>query len=161
MTQLLETPVAGTQPRFLLHFDHGANEVNRRPNLRGEYRLAGGSVTKYELSLWGGAGKNGRLFARGHASPEGIGDAIRGRTGQDGVDAPSSIDLKAGEVVLFENPKATARNRQPKYFGFAREPGRYVKLSGWEHGHTIAGNAEPYRPTGIPAARPAGPDVKG
>jgi hypothetical protein len=145
--------------RFLLHFDHSANEVNRRPNLRGEYQLAGDSMTKYELSLWGGVGKNGRLYARGHASPEGLGDAVRGKTGEDGIKAPPAIDLKIGEAVLFENPKATPQNRQPKYFGFAREPGRYVKLSGWEHGHTIAGNAEPYRPDEVRHTGLKGPEA--
>jgi hypothetical protein len=147
--------------RFLLHFDHSANEVNRRPNLRGEYQLAGDATTTYELSLWGGVGQNGRLYARGHASPEGIGDALRTRTAEGEVEAPPAIDLKVGEAVLFENPKATAGNRQPKYFGFAREAARYVKLSGWEHGHTIAGNAEPYRPEDVRRQSLKGPEVTG
>jgi hypothetical protein len=132
--------------RFLLHFDHSANEVNRRPNLRGEYQLAEDGAPKHELSLWGGTSQNGKLYARGHASPVSAGDAIRVRAQQEPVEAPPAIDLKVGEIVLFENPNATLENRQPRYFGYAREPRQYVKLSGWEHGHTIAGNCEPYRP---------------
>jgi hypothetical protein len=149
--------------RFILLFDHSANEVNRRPNLRGEYRLAGENTARHELSLWGGLGQNGRLYARGHAIHESTGEAIRGFASQDVVEAPPSIDLKIGEAVIFENLNATAKNRQPKYFGYAREPNQYVKLSGWERGHTIAGNAEPYRPGANAAPHPAGiaPAVKG
>jgi hypothetical protein len=73
--------------RFLLHFDHTANEVNRRPNLRGKYRLADGNAPKNELSLWGSTGQNGRLYARGRASPEGAGDAIRVHARQEQVEA--------------------------------------------------------------------------
>jgi hypothetical protein len=149
--------------RFLLNFDHGANAVNRRPNLLGEYRLAGEQMARHELSLWGGTGQNGKLYARGHASPESAAEALRASAQGKEVEAPPFIDLKVGEAVLFENPSATEENRRPKYFGYAREPNRYVRLSGWERGHTIAGTAEPYRPSGKSGPLPPleGPIVKG
>ncbi len=147
--------------RFILQFDRSANEVNRRPNLKGEYQLAG-EDTKHEVSLWGGVSQNGTLVARGHATPENASDAIRARASGETIEAPPRIDLKIGEAVLFENTKATPENKQPKYFGYAREPNRYVKLSGWEHGRTITGTAEPYRPGAnggapeLPAPKTAG-----
>ncbi len=132
--------------RFILRFDDSANEVNRRPNLKGEYQLAP-ETTKHEVSLWGGVSQNGTLVARGRATPENTSDAIRGRARRvENVEAPPKIDLQVGEAVLFENPKATADNKQPQFFGYAREPNRYVKLSGWEHGRVITGSAEAYRP---------------
>src|SRR5208282_3183625 len=101
--------------RFVLQFDRSANEVNRRPNLKGEYQLAGEDA-KHEVSLWGGVSQNGTLVARGRATPENASDAIRARAGSETVEPPPKIDLKVGEAVLFENTKATAGNKQPKYF---------------------------------------------
>ena len=142
---------------FVLRFDDSATAANQRPNLKGEYQLAGDEAVKHELSLWGGVGQNGKLYARGKATPANAGDAIRAGTAATNAEGPPNIDLKTGEAVLFENPKATPENKQPKYFGYAREASQYVKLTGWEHGRVITGTAEPYRPGGNGHGEPAKP----
>ncbi|MFA5957085.1 hypothetical protein [Hyphomicrobium sp.] len=135
------------QSKFILTFDKSANEVNRRPNLRGLFKLAGEEVSR-SIALWGGTSKSGMLYARGQVSPEGISDAIRAGKNQGAdVPAPPNVELKVGEAVLFENDKASTENRQPKFFGYAREADRYVRLAGWERGNIITGSAEPYRPS--------------
>ena len=135
------------QSKFLLTFDRSANEVNRRPNLKGEYKLAGEEVGG-ALALWGGESKKGALFARGQATPQAISDALRaGKNQADNLKRPPNLDLKVGEAVLFENEKATSENRQPKFYGYAREADRYVRFAGWERGNIITGSAEPYRPS--------------
>ncbi len=149
------------QSKFVLSFDRSANEVNRRPHLKGEYRLAG-ETTLTNLALWGGAGKQkGLLYARGQATPETVSDALRASKEQsEGVEAPPYLELKVGEAVLFENEKATRENRQPKFYGYAREPQRYVRLAGWERGNVITGSAEPYRPSASGEFVPLGPEVE-
>ena len=133
--------------RFVLTFDRSANAVNRLPNLKGEYKLAGEDATA-RLALWGGVSeKTGKLYARGQATPEGISAALRAKGAVAEVEAPPTIDLKVGEAVVFENPEATKENKWPKFRGYVREATRYVKLSGWEHGNTITGEAELYRPS--------------
>lgn len=135
------------QSKFVLTFDRSATEVNRRPNLKGEYKLAG-EETGSTLALWGGESKKGALFARGQATPQAISDALRASKGQvENLEGPPNLDLKVGEAVLFENEKATAENRQPKFYGYAREAARYVRFAGWERGNVITGSAEPYRPS--------------
>lgn len=134
------------QSKFVLTFDRSANEVNRRPNLKGSYRLAGEDHGG-TLSFWGGESKTGKLYARGQASPEGVSEALRASKGQaTDIATPANIEIKVGEAVLFENEKSTKENRQPKFYGYVREPERYVRLAGWERGNTITGSAEPYRP---------------
>jgi len=150
------------QSKFVLAFDNSATDVNRRPNLKGEYRLAG-EATLNRVALWGGVSeKTGKLYARGKANPDGVSEAIRASATAQDVIAPANIDLKVGEAVLFENPNATADNKQPTFFGYAREgssvtapQGRYVRLAGWQHGSTITGTAEPYRPA-TAESEPAG-----
>jgi hypothetical protein len=132
--------------KFVLALDSAADEVNRRPNLKGEYRLEGAEGT-VELALWGNVSPStGKLYARGKATPQGVGDAIRAKAFKADVQAPKGIDLKSGEAVLFENPTATAENKQPTYYGYAREAGQFVRLSGWQKGNVIVGTAQPYRP---------------
>jgi hypothetical protein len=114
---------------FVLRFDDSATEVNRRPNLKGSYQLEADTMT-HDVSLWGGVSQSGTLYARGRATPQSASDAMRGRATVENVEGPPRIDLKVGEAVIFENPKATPENRQPKYYGYAREPNQYVKLSG-------------------------------
>ncbi len=133
------------QSTFNLLFDSSADEVNRRPHLKGEYSLPG--ETPQDLALWAGTDTSGRLYARGKATPQSFTQAIRAKTelAQE-IEAPPKIDLKVGEAVIYQNPNATAENKQPAFFGYAREPSRYVKLAGWERGRAIVGSAEPYRP---------------
>lgn len=132
--------------KFVAFFDAAATPVNRRPNLTGEYRLAGSSTTN-RVALWGGvSAKTGKLYARGRASPEGVSAALTAMATATESHAPANIDLTVGEMVLFENPKATVANKQPKFFGYAREAHQYVRLAGWEHGNGIIGTAEPFRP---------------
>ncbi|MFA5957813.1 hypothetical protein [Hyphomicrobium sp.] len=135
------------QSKFVLTYDRSATAVNQRPNLKGEYQLAGEETTT-KLALWGGTQKNsGLLYAKGQATPESISDALRASKSQsENVDLPPNLDLKVGEAVLFENEKSTKENRQPKFYGYAREATRVVRLAGWERGNIITGNAEPYRP---------------
>lgn len=132
--------------KFVVFFDNTATPVNRRPNVTGEYRLAGEAAT-VKLAYWGGkSDKTGKLYARGKATPEGIREAIAASAAAQDIEAPPGIDLKVGESVIFENPRATGENKQPQFFGYAREPNRYVRLAGWERGNMIAGEATPYRP---------------
>ena len=148
------------QSTFNLLFDSSADEVNRRPHLKGEYSLPG--ETPQDLALWAGTDANGRLYARGKATPQSFTQAIRARTKTtQEIEAPPKIDLKVGEAVIFQNPNATAENKQPGFFGYAREPNRYVKLAGWEHGRAIVGSAEPYRPkAGGEGQEPQAPRVQ-
>lgn len=136
------------QSKFVLTYDRSANDVNRRPHLKGEYKLAGEEATT-TLALWGGEQKNnGLLYAKGQATPQSVSDALRASKSQtENVEAPPNLDLKVGEAVLFENEKATKENRQPKFYGYAREASRYVRLAAWERGNIITGSAEPYRPS--------------
>src|SRR5690242_576576 len=99
------------QSKFLLTFDRSATAVNQRPNLRGEYRLAGENVGA-SLALWGGESKKGALYARGQATPKAISDALRASGQSEEPAGPPNLDLKVGEAVLFENEKATAENKQ-------------------------------------------------
>ena len=132
--------------KFVAFLDTTATPVNRRPNLKGEYRLAG-EATTYKLALWGGVSdKTKKLYARGTATPEGVSAAIRAIAPAETVIGPKGVDLNVGEAVLFENPDATADNKQPKFRGYAREADRFVRLAGWERGNMIAGSVEPYRP---------------
>jgi len=112
--------------------------------------------------LYGAASPKTERWLRADTRPRKMRATIRARASSETIEAPPRIDLKVGEAVLFENTKATSENKQPKYFGYAREPNRYVKLSGWEHGRTITGTAEPYRP-GANGGEPAldTPKLKG
>ena len=104
--------------KFVVFFDNTATPVNRRPNITGEYRLAGESATM-KLAYWGGKSeKTGKLYARGKATPEGIRDAIAASATAQEIEAPPGIDLKVGESVIFENVKATGDNKQPQFFGY-------------------------------------------
>jgi hypothetical protein len=139
--------------KFVLFFDGSANEVNRKPMLTGEYRLAGEATTS-RLAYWAGQGQNGKLYARGKATPADIAQAMRAQAAAQDVPGPEGIDLKVGETVIFENAKATAENKQPHFFGYTREAGRFVRHAGWNRGGTITGTSEPYRP----APKGAAPD---
>jgi hypothetical protein len=60
---------------------------------------------------------------------------------------------------LFENAEANTENKWPKFYGYAREAGRYVKLSGWEHGNSITGEAEIWTPgRGVELEAPERPE---
>jgi hypothetical protein len=160
---------------FVLRFDDSANEVNKRPNLKGQYQVAGEVTPEHELSLWGGVGQNNALYARGKATPASASAAIRARAAPKNAAGPPGIDLKVGEAVIFQNDKekkiARAREEldpegkalpgaiaairsQPDFYGYVREPNRYIKLAGWEHGRVITGTAEPWRPGPMDAAIP-------
>ncbi len=137
------------QSKFVLFHDKAATEINQRPNLTGEYRLAGDEVSS-RLALWAGSDKNGKLYARGKTEPESVSAALRAKTdASEEVVMPKGLDLKAGEAVLFENVNATSENKQPKFYGYAREAARVVRFAGWERGNAIMGTAEPYRPSDV------------
>ncbi len=130
--------------KFALVLDGNADAVNRRPNLKGEFQLAG-EAAGTRLAMWSGTDKNGRFYARGNATAPSV---IAAATTTANADAPkpSALDLNVGEVVLFANTKATAENKQPTVYGFARRAEGYVRLAGWDRGGSITGTAEPYRP---------------
>ena len=139
------------QSQFVLMLDTGATGKNRQPSLIGYYRLAGEEINT-RLSLWSNvASETQQLYARGKAQPDSVSAALRGKADLtrsatlEHYEAPPNVNLKAGEVVIFQDNEATAENRRPNFWGYAREPNRYVRLAGWEHGSVITGTAEPYR----------------
>jgi hypothetical protein len=139
--------IMAEQSKFVLFHDAAANETNRRPNLTGEYRLAGDEGAK-RLALWGGVDKAGHLYARGKSNPVSTTQALReSKSVREDLEGPSGIDLKVGEAVIFENANATPENKQPKFYGYAREGEQFVRLAGWEGKNgVILGSAEPWRP---------------
>ena len=141
--------------KFAIVRDGGATEVNRRPNLTGEFKLAGEEAST-TLAYWGGKSpKTGRFYARGKATPSSIIASMTADVAND-APAPKGIDLKVGESVLFENPKATPENKQPHVYGYARRAEGFVRLAGWDRGGAITGTAEPYRPQANEPEVPAG-----
>lgn len=135
-----------TKSKFVLFLDSAADQVNRRPLLTGEYRLAGETTTS-RLAYWAGQSEaTGKLYARGKATPADITQAMKAQTGAQDIEGPTGIDLKVGETVIFENAKATPDNKQPHFFGYTREATRYVRHAGWNRGGTITGTSEPFRP---------------
>lgn len=130
--------------KFALVLDSNADEANKRPNLKGEFQIAGEAAAT-RLALWSGTDKNGRFYARGNATPPSL-IAAATATVNDDAPKPAALDLNVGEVALFANTKATADNKQPTVYGFARRADGYIRLAGWDRGGSITGTAEPYRP---------------
>lgn len=140
--------------KFALVLDAGATEINRRPNLTGEFKLAGEEAST-ALALWGGKSpKTGKFYARGKAKAASIIGSLTADVAD--VQGPKGIDLKVGEAVLFGNPKADSLNRQPDVYGYARRATGFVRLAGWDRGGAITGTAEPYRPQAGEPEVPAG-----
>ena len=72
------------------------------------------------VALWGGQSeKTGALYARGKVAPEVVSAALRAASAPvEAIEGPAGLDLKPGEAVIFENTRATAENKQPKFYGY-------------------------------------------
>lgn len=137
--------------KLIGRFDPSANAINRRPAVTGSFALASDGVTR-SFRVWSGIGKNGRMYLRGTHEPEDLKQAIRSCHAEvtDAV-APPNLDLNPGELVLFENLAAAENEKRPDWYGYARFPDGYARLSAWNRTAVlgrklIAGSAEPYRP---------------
>jgi hypothetical protein len=134
---------------FELTMNPNASPGNQQPDLRGEYRLAGRAAT--QIAFWSHKSEAGNLFLSGNLTPSSVAATLRaGHAPPDqGQAAPPNINLNVNQAILFENREATAENKKPHFYGWAREAdSSYVRLSGWDRGHGVVGTAEPFRPSG-------------
>lgn len=140
------------QSKFVAFFDGGANADNQRPQLKGEFAVIGGET--HTISLWSRAAKEtGDTYLRGSIQAKSLKAALKAKAtpDTDGA-APAGIDLKSGEVVLFENKGKSENEKRPDYYGYARTASGYVKLTGWiassSGGEMLRGSAEAWAPEG-------------
>ncbi len=139
------------QSKFIARFDSSANAANKRPTIVGSFALASDGVVR-SLRAWSGVSESGTTYLRGTHEPESLTGAVKSRHAQTvDSEAPPSITLKPGELVLFENPGLADNEKRPNWYGYARTNECYVRLSGWDRkgeggAKLIAGTAEPYRP---------------
>lgn len=134
--------------KFVLQLDDGADEANRRPNLKGEFAVVDGPAAT--IALWSKVGKEtGRRFLSGTVQAKSAVQALTAEAGEQ--PAPKSIKLKVGQAIAFYADPAKAKadgKPAPAIYGYARTTSGYVKLAGWDRGNgLIAGTAEPYRPS--------------
>lgn len=138
--------------KFIAFFDGGANADNQRPQLKGEFAVVGGET--HTISLWSRAAKEtGDTYLRGSIQAKSLKAALKAKAApaSDGA-APAGIDLKTGDVVLFENKTKSENEKRPDYYGYARTASGYVKLAGWvaasNGGEMLRGSAETWTPDG-------------
>ena len=143
-----------TEPRskLLARFDTTANATNRRPAVVGSFALATDGLPR-TFRAWSGVSDNGTTYLRGTHEPEKLTSAVKARHAEVvSAEGPPNIKLEPGELVLFENPGVAENNKRPTWYGYARLPEGYVRLSGWDREgekgvKLLAGTAEPYRPS--------------
>jgi hypothetical protein len=136
---------------LIARFDPAANAINRRPAISGSFSLASDGV-KRSFRAWSGVAQSGRLYLRGTHEPEGLSIALKERhAAAVEAEAPASVSLNPGELVLFENLAIADNEKRPNWYGYARLAEGYVRLSAWDKktwtgGKLLAGTVEPYRP---------------
>ena len=138
--------------KLMARFDTTANSANRRPAVVGTFALATDGVPR-SFRAWSGISENGKTYLRGTHEPEKLTSAVKARHAEViSAEGPPNIKLEPGELVLFENLGVTDNAKRPSWYGYARVPEGYVRLSGWDRAgqkgaKLLAGTAEPYRPT--------------
>ena len=121
-----------TEPRskFLGFVDAQADAVNKRPSVKGELARADG--TMHSFAVWGGATKDGQgIYLRGTVTPKDAAAAIAAKVGDVAdVEQPAGLDLKVGEIVLFENDKGD-NDKRPDFYGYSRTAEGINRHSVW------------------------------
>jgi hypothetical protein len=149
-----------TEPRskLLARFDPSATAANKRPAITGSFTLVSDGITR-AFRAWSGVSEGGKTYLRGTHEPEKLTSAVKARhAAVADAEGPPNITLNAGELILFENAGVAENEKRPSWYGFARIPEGYVRLSAWDRSGArgaklLAGTAEPYRPA-QPAERP-------
>lgn len=140
------------QPEFILYLNKDANPANLCPHLVGTYRLTHDEVDVTTLAFWAAFCPNGHFNAAGIATGpnpiEWLEAAINDNSDPHG---PHGLALRIGEAALFHDAAANPENKKPNFFGYAREPHRFVSFAGWERGNTIIGTANIFVPDPEPA----------
>lgn len=140
--------------KLLARFDTTANANNKRPAIVGSFALATDANPR-SFRAWSGKAENGKAFLRGTHEPESLTSAVKARHAEIiTAEGPPNIKLEPGELVLFENTGVADNAKRPTWYGYARLPEGYVRLSGWDREggkgvKLLAGTAEPYRPSDV------------
>jgi hypothetical protein len=143
----------------MARFDNTANAENRRPAVVGSFALVSDGVPR-TFRAWSGVSEGGKTYLRGTHEPEKLTSAVKARhAAVVSAEGPPNIELKPGELVLFENTGVAENGKRPTWYGYARLPEGYVRLSGWDRegnkgAKLLAGTAEPYRPSDQKERRP-------
>ena len=107
-----------SQSKFVARFDASANESNKRPTIVASFALASNGVMR-SLRAWSGVGAYGTTYLRGTHEPEAVTAAVKSRHAKPvDADAPPSITLKPGELVLFENTTVADNEKRPNWYGY-------------------------------------------
>ncbi len=155
--------------RFAAFINPKANAENRLPHVSGRFALPGGIA--YSFSAWAGRSAKDTLYMKGTHAPLDLSEALKAQINTDtGTSSgPPEIDLKQGEIVLFENrakhgaaegeseADKKKRLKRPDWYGYARTADGWYQLAGWAQDTQgkpgfIAGTAARYSPE--PAAEP-------
>ncbi len=147
--------------KFTASLNPKASTDNKQPNMTGQFALADG--TSYRFSAWANYSAKGSLYMKGTHAAQNLSEALIAQIVPAGASAegPQDIDLKPGEIILFENhakhgegegetdADKAKRLKRPDWYGYARTPSHWYQLAGWARegrpGY-LAGSASEYKP---------------
>jgi hypothetical protein len=158
--------------KFAAFLNRKATPENRLPNVTGQFALQDGQT--HHFSAWAGRSAKGTLYMKGTHAPQQLAEALKAQlTNNDPTSpGPAAIDLKPGEIILFENlakqgsapgeseDDKEKRLKRPDWYGYAHTADGWYQLAGWTQGtqgkkEFIAGTTTRYEPP--PVTREANP----
>jgi hypothetical protein len=161
-----------TEPRskFTAFLNPKATSENRLPNVTGQFALHDGQT--YTFSAWANRSTKGTLYIKGTHTRQDLTEALKAQIdgGTSTSPGPAEIDLKPGEIILFENlakhtgvPDETEADKQkrlkrPDWYGYAHTADGWYQLAGWAQDAQgrpgfIAGRTTRYEPPPSAAAK--------
>lgn len=150
--------------RFTASLNQKAATDNKLPNMTGQFMLSDGS--SYRFSAWANYSAKGSLYMKGTHTAQDLTEALIAQIVPAGTskEGPAEIDLKPGEIILFENhakhgedeneaaEDKAKRLKRPDWYGYARTASGWYQLAAWAREGKggpgfLAGSASEFKPS--------------